>query len=38
MPSQPTDKCKRHMMGPKEHHHPKEMVMGDGKEILSLYS
>ena len=32
MPNEPTEQCKRHMMGPKEHHHPKEMVMGDGKE------
>jgi hypothetical protein len=26
------------MMGPKEHHHKKEMVMSDGKEILSPYA
>ena len=38
MPNEPTEKCKHHMIGPKEHHHSKEMVMGDGKEILSLYA
>ena len=38
MPIEPTEKCKRHMIGPKEHHHPKEIAMDDGKEKLSLYA
>jgi hypothetical protein len=38
MPKDSTEKCKRHMMGSKEHHHPKEMAMGDGKEKMSLYA
>ena len=38
MPNNPTRKCKCHIMGPKENHHPKEMAVGDGKEKVSLYA